>query len=87
MSRRGRTDDDWDEDDYDADYPDVGDDDDEADVKPCPYCRREIHEDAERCPYCENYISKEETFDPKPRWILLTGVLCLIIALLWALRG
>ena len=30
---------------------------DDGGTVPCPYCRREIHEDSQRCPHCGNYIS------------------------------
>ena len=55
---------------------------------PCPYCKREIDEEAERCPHCENYISKE---DP-PRegrssvWAVLM-VLALLAAAFWVVAG
>lgn len=58
-------------------------DDDEPRV-PCPYCRREIHEDAQRCPYCERYISAEDSpAGRKPWWIILGVVLCLLMVLGW----
>jgi hypothetical protein len=70
-------DDDW-EDDFEAD-------DDEPTV-PCPYCRREIHEDAQRCPYCERYISEEDAPPrPKPWWLVAGVVVCLLLMLLWIL--
>lgn len=71
----------YDDDDYAEEY-DVDDQDDEATV-PCPYCRREIHEDAERCPYCENYISDEDApARPKPWWIIL-GAIAALLGMLW----
>jgi hypothetical protein len=72
--------------DYDVDEDDG--DDDESVTIPCPYCRRQIHEDAERCPYCEQYISAEDS--PalgKPWWIVLGVVLCLVILLWWVVAG
>ncbi|HEX3728143.1 MAG TPA: hypothetical protein VHV08_17950 [Pirellulales bacterium] len=70
-----------DEDDFDEDYPE--DDDDETTV-PCPYCRREIHEDSERCPYCEHYISGEDApAERKPWWIVAGVILCLLIVIRW----
>ena len=41
------------DDEFDADW------DDEPTIE-CPYCGREIHEDAQRCPHCERYISDED---------------------------
>src|SRR5437879_5061246 len=53
---------DSDEEDTDAEEPTI----------PCPYCRRQIHEDAQRCPYCENYISADDApvADRKPLWFV-----------------
>ena len=42
---------------------------------PCPYCRRQIHEDSPRCPYCENYISEEDTLPARKPWWIYVGVL------------
>ncbi len=74
------------EDDDDDDYPDGvyrDGDDDEATV-PCPYCKREIHEDAQRCPYCEHYISDEDAPPSrKPWWIIAGVIVCLYIVLRW----
>jgi hypothetical protein len=57
---------------------------DEEPTVPCPYCKREIPEDAPRCPYCEHYISEE---DPppsrKPWWIILGVVLGLYVVYRW----
>jgi predicted nucleic acid-binding Zn ribbon protein len=63
--------------------PDNGDD----ITVPCPYCGREIVEDIATCPYCENYLSREDSPNPQPRpqWVLWTAVLCLLMALMWAL--
>ncbi len=78
MPRTRDDEEDWDNDDNVGDVED--------DTQPCPYCRREIHEDAVRCPYCENYISRED--EPGPRrskWFYLLLVLCLLVAVGWAL--
>ena len=70
------------DDDYNEDYPD--EDDDDAATVPCPYCKREIHEDAERCPYCEAYISEEDAPPArKPWWVVLGVVVCLYIVFRW----
>ena len=69
------------DDDIDEDYVD---DDDESSTVTCPYCRREIHEDAQRCPYCEHYISDEDRpTERKPWWIVLGVIVCLYIVLRW----
>jgi len=74
-------DDDLDEEDLDDDNS--GDDDEEPMV-PCPYCRREIHEDAQRCPYCERYISEEDMpAQRKPWWLVLGVIVCLYIVFRW----
>jgi hypothetical protein len=68
-----RIDDDWDEDD--------------DTTRPCPYCRRAIHEDAVRCPYCENYLSREdEPGGRRSKWFYLVLVLALAVAVGWALN-
>lgn len=55
------------------------------DTMPCPYCGRDIHEDAERCPYCESYISREDAPSRHPQWIVVGVVICLAIVALWIL--
>ncbi len=82
---RGR---DWDDDDPELeDDPEDeygSDDDDEEPTVPCPYCRREILEDAERCPYCEHYISKEDRPpERKPLWIVVGVIACLYVVYRW----
>jgi hypothetical protein len=74
--------DDWDEDE-DFDDEDDDEDDDEPTVA-CPYCKRQIHEDAQRCPYCEQYISAEDApRSRKPWWVVAGVVLCLYIVFRW----
>jgi predicted nucleic acid-binding Zn ribbon protein len=59
------------------------DEDDEPDVIPCPYCGREISEDAEQCPKCRNYVSREDRpAERKPMWVVVT-----VIVLLGAMTG
>ena len=79
---------DWEDDDpgmvYDPEDEDWPDEDDEEPTVPCPYCRREILEDAERCPYCEHYISKEDTPpERKPWWIVVGVIACLCVVYMW----
>ena len=70
MPRRVAEEDGWDGDDGDEEEPTV----------PCPYCRREIHEDAQRCPYCENYISAEDAPPARKPWWIIVGVLLALYA-------
>jgi hypothetical protein len=79
-------DDDFDEeDDFEEDDFEGGEDDDEEPTVACPYCGREIHEDAQRCPYCEKYISAEDSSGPrKPWWIIVGVIVCLYVMLRWA---
>jgi hypothetical protein len=71
-------DDDWDDEDDDVDLYD-----DEPTI-PCPWCRREIHEDAQRCPYCERYLSDEDAPPArKPWWIVLGTIVCLYLCFRW----
>ena len=77
-------DDDFAEDDFDEDEASEGDD-DTFDTVACPYCRKQIHEDAVRCPYCENYISAADAprLKVQPWWIIAGVVVCLVIVLIW----
>jgi hypothetical protein len=86
MPRR-RSDDEWEE--ADAGWEEDADDSDaaEGDGEPtvaCPYCRRQIHEDAPRCPYCERHRSAEDAPPArKPWWILLGVLACLYLVYRW----
>jgi hypothetical protein len=73
---------DWDDDLDAADDSDDGDDDAGDDTTvPCPFCRHDIFEDAPRCPHCERYLSAEDfTRGAKPVWVVVTAVVCLLIA-------
>jgi len=74
---------DWDEEDYDSESdPDEADD--EEPTIACPYCRREIHEEALQCPYCEQYLSEEDSPPAaKPWWIVVGVLVCLYIVYRW----
>ena len=76
MPRAADDEDDWDEPDDDGD-----------DTQPCPYCRKEIHEDAERCPHCGNYISAEDAPPSQPVWVIVGAVVCLALVALWIWKG
>jgi hypothetical protein len=76
-------DDHWDDNDWDDAEDDEAWSDDEPTIA-CPYCRREIHEDAQRCPYCERYISAEDSpSPPKPWWIVAGVIVCLALVAYW----
>jgi hypothetical protein len=79
---------DWDDDEWDDAEDDLDDDlDDDDTTITCPYCKRPVYEDAERCPHCERYISSEDApHGPKPLWIILGAVLCLLMTLAWIFR-
>jgi hypothetical protein len=63
---------------------DSDDRDDGESTVPCPYCRREMHEDSPRCPYCGNYISREDAPPSrKPWWIILGALAGLYIVYHW----
>lgn len=52
----------------------------------CPYCGEEMLEDAPQCSHCGNYISAEDhQAVTKPRWVVVTAILCLIMAVGWLL--
>jgi hypothetical protein len=54
------------------------------DTIPCPYCKRQIHEDSPRCPHCEQYISAEDTpSTTKPWWLLIGVAACLYAVYRW----
>ena len=53
---------------------------DDEDTIPCPYCKRQIHEDSPRCPHCEQYISAEDVPPSHKPWWLLIGVAACLYA-------
>lgn len=61
-----------DEDVWDDNHSETGD---EELTTPCPYCKRQIHEDSLRCPYCENYISEEDMLPARKPWWIIVGML------------
>ena len=72
--------DDWEDDEEDFD----AEDDHEEPTVACPYCKRQIHEDAQRCPYCEHYISEEDApSSRKPWWIILGVIVTLYVVMRW----
>ena len=71
-------------DDADGFDDDVEDDDESEPTVSCPWCDREIHEDAQRCPHCGQYISSEDgPSGRKPWWIVAGVLLCLAMVVGW----
>ena len=80
----------WDDDDSDdsdyAGFSTAGEDDDPT--LPCPHCGAEVYENAERCPECGKYLSEEDVpSGPKPLWIIVGVLVCLVIVLGWVFGG
>ena len=50
-------------------------DEDEEPTVPCPYCKRQIHEDSPRCPYCGQYVTDEDVVPARKPWWIIVGVL------------
>ena len=85
MARRLAEDEEWDDDESDEGDDEEASGDDEPTI-PCPYCKRQIHEDSQRCPYCDHYISEEDAPPArKPWWIILGTLLCLYIVYRWTM--
>jgi predicted nucleic acid-binding Zn ribbon protein len=72
----------FDEDIEDPDEPD--DVDGVGDETPCPYCGKDIYEQAEICPYCRSFISHEDAPPRRrPLWLWIGFLLALVGALIW----
>jgi hypothetical protein len=84
----------WSEDDADdeleadgAPGPDKADQADDPAEVPCPYCKREIHEDAVQCPYCGCYVSAGDGPTPaQPWWWIVAVALIVMLLLAYVLR-
>ncbi|MFO0865473.1 MAG: zinc ribbon domain-containing protein [Gemmataceae bacterium] len=63
--------------------PDASESEDEGQM-PCPHCFAVIHDDSVQCPRCGEYLSREDAPSNKPRWIVVTAVIVLAIAILQA---
>ena len=61
------------------------DDDDDAETIPCPYCGKDVYEQAELCPHCGSYLSREDAPPTRLRWAVAVIVAFLVIALIWIL--
>lgn len=68
----------------DDDEDDLDSDEDDVDTVPCAHCGKGMYEDSERCPHCGNYASEEDAPSRTPTWIVVTAIICLLIALTWA---
>ena len=63
----------------DDDYDDPEDD----ATQECPYCGREVYDDAVQCPQCGNYLSKEDAPRSRmPLWIVLGFILAFLAMLI-----
>ncbi len=70
----------------DAPEPDEADRNDDPAEVACPYCKREIPEEAEQCPYCGCYVSAEDAPQKgRPWWwlVALVLVVLMLMGLLW----
>jgi hypothetical protein len=48
----------------------------------------EVLEDVPQCPYCERFISEEDhPTRRQPVWIIVTAVICLGMAIWWAISA
>ena len=77
---------DFDPDDIDGDEEGWGEDSDEDPTIPCPHCREDVYDDAEICPNCGKYLSKEDVPHPKPWWLVLGVMVCLMMMFWWILH-
>jgi hypothetical protein len=67
--------------------PDEADLNDEAANVPCPYCKREIHEDSPQCPYCGCYLSREDAPPGRREWWWFVAIgLVIVILVAWVIR-
>jgi len=76
------TEDDEDELEHDREAPDPSDVSDEPAEVRCPYCKREISEEALQCPYCGSYMSREDAPPSRKPWWWIAAVILLVVILL-----
>lgn len=78
----------WTPDDEDENQEWHEEEEDDDDTVPCPHCSTSVYEGAEQCPHCGNYLSEEDKpREIKPLWIIVGGLLCLAIVVLWIWQG
>lgn len=68
-----------------GEYPESDRDDDER--ADCPYCGERTYQGSEQCPACGQYLSAEDTPARRPWWIVLGLLVCLAMAVGWAVSG
>ena len=66
--------------------PDESDQSDEPAEAICPYCRRQISEEAQRCPHCGSYLSDEALPRRRPWWWIVAVILLLLLLLRYLMR-
>lgn len=67
-------------DDHDRDAPNAS-----IDLVTCPHCAKSLWEQAERCHHCGRYVIEAESRSQIPIWIWIGIILCLLMAVIWAL--
>jgi hypothetical protein len=74
--------------DEDDEAPDDADRSDEPADIACPYCKRQISEEALQCPCCGSYLSIEDAPRlAKPWWWIVAVVLIVLLLLTYLMRG
>ena len=68
-------------------WPDEADDSDSVDTIPCPYCGREVYEQADLCPHCGNFFLSENSRPSRPWWIWVAVILGLLAVVTWVWLG
>ena len=82
----------WQDDEHETDDehlehgPDESDMSDEPAEVPCPYCKRQISEDAVQCPYCGCYVSEDVAPRQRPWWWVVAVVLLVALLVAFLLR-
>jgi hypothetical protein len=75
---------DWYDEDDDIEEPD------EAEIGHCPECREPVYEFTDKCPACGYWLTAADrrllwSAESKPKWVLFTATVILVILLLGAL--
>jgi hypothetical protein len=67
------------------DESDVKDGEGESGTYPCPYCGKEVYEDAVRCPHCQRYVSPKGARSGVGKWIAIVILLGVAALAAWAM--